>query len=243
MPTRWVISTSQPVSSRVSRRAARRIGSRSSTWPAGWFSTRWPSAISSTNRNLPSFSTMVATVAWGVQIMMVNSELRARKDAQFYLKMIGFPTNQQIRSPCGGGRQRVGQQTLMQQGLEILRQWHQGGMGHGLEHLVQHHAGALFHGGNAHIRRRPGDAAHFHLRDGSNVKHLDGLLNQVLQRTDNVRPVAIHVRISVYPGYHLLGTLVQVGGQGEADIVAGRFVLRRAQHGPPVEGRSGEHNS
>src|SRR3990167_4605278 len=186
MPTRWVISTSQPVSSRVSRRAACRIGSRSSTWPAGWVSTRWPSAISSTNRNLPSCYTMVATVAWGVQIMMVNSELRAGKDAQFYLKMIGFPTKQRTGLAPGGSWQDVGQQTLVQQGLEILCQRHQGGVGHGLEYLVQHHAGTLFHRGHSHVCRHPGNAAHFHLRDGGDVIHLDGLLNQVLQRTNDV---------------------------------------------------------
>src|SRR5471032_901389 len=64
-----VASTSQPVSSRVSRTAASVRVSFGSRWPAGWLSTARPPLSSSTIRKRPLSSTRVATVMWGCQVM------------------------------------------------------------------------------------------------------------------------------------------------------------------------------
>src|SRR5574344_1824048 len=67
MPTRPVSSTSQPVSSRVSRTAACASDSPLSRCPAGWFRTLRPSMLSLTSRTRRPSLTMVATVTWGAQ--------------------------------------------------------------------------------------------------------------------------------------------------------------------------------
>src|SRR3546814_8021454 len=67
MPTTLLGSTSQPVSSRVSRTAASISVSSGSRCPAGWLSTARPPLDSSTIRKRPLSSTMVATVMWGFQ--------------------------------------------------------------------------------------------------------------------------------------------------------------------------------
>src|SRR5450830_677452 len=64
-----VASTSQPVSSRVSRTAASVRVSFGSRWPAGWLSTARPPLSSSTIRKRPLSSTRVATVMWGCQVI------------------------------------------------------------------------------------------------------------------------------------------------------------------------------
>src|SRR3989304_6158087 len=87
---KWVSCTVQPVSSRVSRRAASARLSPGSRWPAGWFSTWRPSMVSSTSSTRPPSITTVATVACGAQRgsgVAFNSELVLL--GQFQLHRVG----------------------------------------------------------------------------------------------------------------------------------------------------------
>src|SRR5690606_29623243 len=68
--------TSQPVSSRVSRRAASTSDSSGSRWPAGWLSTSRPWTRSSTHSRRPSSTTTVATVTSGCQNLPSRSLMR-----------------------------------------------------------------------------------------------------------------------------------------------------------------------
>src|SRR5690606_36348432 len=69
MPTKASGTNSQAVSSRTSRTMACSSDSFGSTWPAGWFSIRWPWMCSSTRRKRWSRSITAATVKCGLQCM------------------------------------------------------------------------------------------------------------------------------------------------------------------------------